>query len=164
MLRGGCCVRRDLGRQRERVVSTGDPCSQQEDRAHQTQHLGTSAMDYRILPKSSPSPGWLWAPLCLPGSKPALQFEAGCSHLRITAWAPGGVQSLKRCPKLPQGSSSSPGLSHGATQPWAPQHQHPQGSSLGLVRFWLGAEDELPPLLRHSRHSPSPANEPRAPA
>lgn len=101
-------------------VSTGDPCLQQEDRAHKIQHTGTSAMDYRMPPGKGPSQEWPWAPLCFPGSKPAPQFEAGWSHLHIRAWTQAGVQTLKRYPNLPQGSSPFPGFFHGATQPWAP--------------------------------------------
>lgn len=95
-------------------VSTGDPCLQQKDRAHKTWHMGTSATDYRPPPVKGPSPGWPWAPLCLSGSKPAPQFEAGRSHLRVRAWTHAGVRTLKRCQSLPQGSSPFSGLSHGA--------------------------------------------------
>lgn len=145
-------------------VSTGD-------RAHKIRHAGTSAMDCRTPPGKKPSPGWPGAPLYLPGSTPAPQFEAGCSHLHIRAWTHAGVRTLKRCPNLSQGSSPFPGLCHGAPQPWAPPHQYHRGSSPRLLRVWLplaakglGAEAELLPILWHSRHSPSPANQPRAPA
>lgn len=62
-------------------VSTGDPCLQQEDKAHKTWHTETSAMDYRTHPGKDPSPEWPWAPICLPGSKPdpSLKLDAATS-------------------------------------------------------------------------------------
>lgn len=156
-------------------VSIGDPSSQQEDRAHKTWHMGTSAMDYRLPPSERSQPRVALGsplPFRLKTSTPVRSRTQPPPHQSMDTRRSPNPQKVSKPPPGKQpllwAFPQSPGLPHGALS--SPTLAPPgllitAGEVLAASSSQrTGAEIELPPLLRYSRHSLSPANEPHAPA
>lgn len=171
MLRGGCCVRRDLGRQRERAVLALviPACSRRtEHTRYGTQgHLPwtTECPQGKVPVKSGPGHPFAFQ---AQNQHPSLKLDGATStsehgHKQESKPSKGIQTSLREAaPSL--GSSMEP-HSPGLPTP-APLGLFTRAGEVLAASSSqrTGAGAGLPPLLWNSRHSPSPANEPRAPA